>query len=237
MKTKIYALQDENGQVRYIGKTGTNLLKRFYQHLSEARCGKINHRCNWIRSQLAKGFVPAIIEIGEVDGDGCREEIAWIKYFRDEGVRLVNMTDGGEGLTGPALTQEVIMKRGMSRKGCAVSIEMRRKISMTLKGRRQPIEVVKKISSSLKGHTCSEATRQKIRLSNTGKQCSEEARRKISIANKGRASSMRGKCHSEESNRKNRLAHLGKVPSFDTRLKISAANKAAWIRIKERRNQ
>lgn len=232
MKTKIYALQDENGKIRYIGKTGINLSRRFGQHLSEARHGRLNHRCNWIRSLLARGIVPAIIEIGECEGNGCKEEIAWIKYFKEEGVRLANMTDGGEGLVGIVLTKEAIIKRSMAHKGHIVSTATRRRISMMLKGRPQPIDVVLKRSIALKGHICSEATRQKIKLANTGKKCSAKSRLKISMANKGHPSPMKGRHHSEASNQKNRLAHVGKVQSLKTRLKIGASNKTAWAKIK-----
>lgn len=104
MTTKIYALTDNDGRIRYIGKTSKNVRLRFLKHLKDVRMGQKNHRCNWIRSLLAQGITPSIIEIGETNGDGRREEIAWIKYFRDEGVDLVNTTVGGDGVLGYKIT-------------------------------------------------------------------------------------------------------------------------------------
>ena len=40
MKAKIYALQDESGKIRYIGKTLRPLKERLYGHLRDVRHGK-----------------------------------------------------------------------------------------------------------------------------------------------------------------------------------------------------
>lgn len=106
MKTKIYALAESDGKIRYIGKTSRSLSQRFSGHLHEARKGTKGYKNNWIRSLLKQGLIPSVIKIGEVDGDGCQEEIAWIKYFRDEGILLVNQTDGGEGTSGHKVSLE-----------------------------------------------------------------------------------------------------------------------------------
>jgi len=100
MKTKIYALRNEDRWLRYVGKTIVSLKHRMYYHLWEAQSKEINHRCNWIRSMLRKNLLPTITLIEEVEGDGCKEEIKWIKYFRDHGIKLVNSTNGGDGLIG-----------------------------------------------------------------------------------------------------------------------------------------
>jgi len=97
MKTKIYALCDENNQIRYIGKTHTPLNYRLSNHLCEARKNKKTHRCCWIRSLLTRGCKPKIMLIGEVVGNGSRAEIAWISYFKSENVKLTNLTGGGDG--------------------------------------------------------------------------------------------------------------------------------------------
>jgi len=51
---------------------------------------------------LSKGLIPTITLLGEYEGDGNKEEIAWIKYFRDGGVELTNGTDGGDGISNPS---------------------------------------------------------------------------------------------------------------------------------------
>jgi len=119
---------ESNGRIRYIGKTIDSLSRRFQGHLINARSGKRNHRCNWMRSLLKQGITPSIIQIGEVEGDGCREEIAWIKYFRDEGVDLVNATDGGEGTLGFSPSIKTRKKMSLTRKRQLRSLKLRKKI-------------------------------------------------------------------------------------------------------------
>ena len=129
MKTKIYILCDPDGKIRYVGKTIKKYLSsRLTAHLWEARCGAKNHRCNWIRSILSKGYIPSISLIGEVKGNGCKEEIAWIKYFRDEGIKLVNGTDGGEGQHGVIVSKETREKRRIQATGKTASLSTRRKL-------------------------------------------------------------------------------------------------------------
>jgi hypothetical protein len=114
MKTKIYVLSDNEGRIRYVGKTIKPLAKRLAAHLSDARKKPAirkkraaitpwwakSHRVNWIRALLDAGVSPVITLAGEYDGDGNQEERAWIKYFRGEGCDLVNGTDGGDGANG-----------------------------------------------------------------------------------------------------------------------------------------
>jgi len=97
MKTKIYILSDENGRVRYLGKTYRTLCHRLHNHIYTARHGGKFHVHNWIRLMLRHGQFPKIVLVGEVDGNGNKEEVAWIKYFKDEGFDLTNSTSGGDG--------------------------------------------------------------------------------------------------------------------------------------------
>jgi hypothetical protein len=96
MKTNIYALREDHF-VQYVGKTKFPLEVRLADHLKEARRGGKNRKCNWIRRMLRQGFAPVITILEVAEGDGCKEEIAWIKYFRDYGIDLTNTAKGGEG--------------------------------------------------------------------------------------------------------------------------------------------
>jgi hypothetical protein len=130
MKTKIYSLQDEMGQIRYIGKTTRSLNYRFSLHLWDARHGIENDRCDWIRSILSHGKWPSIFLIGEVEGNGINEERAWIKYFKDEGVNLVNGNDGGSGnKKGYKPTKETIDKIAQANTGKTRSSAICKKMS------------------------------------------------------------------------------------------------------------
>jgi len=199
MKTKIYALQDENGKIRYIGKTYKGLSKRLIEHLSVARSGKKNHRCNWMRSVMTRGYIPAITLIGEIKGDGCREEAAWIKYFRDEGVNLVNATDGGEGVP-----------------GWKPSEEMREQFRITTTEHMKSPAARLKSSIAHKNSPLVQAQCVRLKIINKGKQVSIKMRKRYSASNKNNplvlkhiaelAHAKIGKHHSEETLKKLRFA-------------------------------
>jgi len=251
MKTKIYVLCELDGEIRYIGKTVKSLAIRLSAHLTDARVGKKNHRCNWIRSVLSKGYLPSIQLIGEVDGDGVQEEVAWISYGKNEGWRLVNATDGGEGVAGHRHSKEAILKMSEWHKGRVMSEDSRRKMVAAISGeknwgygRHLSDETKSKISKSLsgdrspwKGRRHSVETREKMSLSAIGKTFSDEHRKKLSEAHKGRPTWIKGKHHSEETRRKlSRLRtgaknpHRGVPRSEETRRKLSEISKAYWAK-------
>jgi hypothetical protein len=190
MKTKIYVLCEPDGEIRYIGKTSLSLLARLISHFAEARRGdriernRLNHRLNWLRSVLSKGYLPKIDLIGEVDGDGCREEIAWIAYGRQEGWRLVNGTDGGEGHLGWSPSEETLRKMSKSSKGHLVSFELREKLSRVHKGKKISIKQREQISASLRNRPKSNEHRKKIGDALRGRSLSEDCKRKLSISHK-----------------------------------------------------
>lgn len=244
MNTKIYALTDENNQIRYIGKTSKTLEKRLQGHFHEANHRNKNYRCNWIRSLFKRNTVPKIILLGEVNGDGNQEEIAWITYGKEENWELTNGSSGGEGLLNPSpKTREKMSKWQI---GKELSEETKIKISNSLKGKpnsrkgKHLTEAIrKKISEVMKGklpwntgqHLCKEI-REKISNSNKGKYIPEETRIKISNALKGRISPRKGKHLSDEIRKKMSRGHLGQRAwnkglhqSDDVRNKISQALK------------
>jgi hypothetical protein len=220
MKTKIYSLQDDKGNIRYVGKTVLSLQSRLSNHLSEARNGSKNHRCNWIRLIIASGKWPSIFLIGEVEGDGCKEEIAWIVYFRSEGIKLVNRTDGGEGCRGCHPSEESRYKMRIA----AI------KRSLTEEGKRNSRLAGLK-SSGHTGHKHSEETCRKMSESRTGikhwaygKHFSEETRRKMSVACRGEKRWNYGKHLPAEHCKKISESNKGRLVSEETRRKIGEAN-------------
>ncbi len=97
---------------------------------------------------------------------------------------LVNMTNGGDGVSGWVPSEESRKKMSEAHKGKTPSEENRRKLSETSKGR-----------------THSEETRRKLSDVNKGKTLSEEIRKKMSDSQKGNTYRL-GKTHSEETKRK-----------------------------------
>jgi len=160
MITRIYALCEQDGEIRYIGKTGSSIENRLAHHLLDARRKIKNYRCNWIRSVMSRGYFPIVRLIGEVEGDGILEEIAWIAYGRSEGWRLVNGTDGGENppsrkgkpswSKGIHLSQDHCRKLSEAHKGVKLSKEHSLKIGEGHKGQNRSESFCRRISEARK---------------------------------------------------------------------------------------
>lgn len=95
--TYIYALKDpRNNEIRYIGKSN-NPKVRFQQHLKDK---KNILKDDWITELLQIGSLPELVILEKTDIDHWQErEIYWIAFGRDNGWKLVNITDGGNGMT------------------------------------------------------------------------------------------------------------------------------------------
>lgn len=220
--TTVYALSDpETGEVRYVGKTVLSLEKRLKGHFSDKA---ENHKTHWIRSLLARGLKPTIKSIEEDIAENWAErERYWIAYYRDQGARLVNLADGGQGSPGWSASEEQRAKLSAAMKGRRFSMDHRANLSASLKGRKFSAEECAKISAALKGRTPSNKgkthspeTRARISASLKGKSASPETRAKMGAAQKGRV-------HSPETRAKIGLGNRGKVISIESRAKIAVA--------------
>lgn len=99
----IYALCDPHtGECRYVGKT-IDVDGRFKKHLRDKH---VSHKQCWISGLKKKGCAPVITVLQTVAGDGCAEEVLWIKHYRDAGADLTNLTEGGEGMPGYKFSAE-----------------------------------------------------------------------------------------------------------------------------------
>ena len=112
-KVYIYCLKDTEENIRYVGKT-TNIKRRLYSHIAEAKRSKTNRYVhNWIKSLLKNKQKP-IIEIIEVCNENNWEEREkyWIKYYRNIIPNLCNNCDGGTGgITKENLSKEQLLKK------------------------------------------------------------------------------------------------------------------------------
>jgi len=112
----IYTLSSSSNpnDIRYIGKT-KNIKDRIRRHISKYYLNlEDNYKNRWIKSELSKGNKIIIEEIDLVQEENWKEsEKYWIEQFRNWGFRLVNTTEGGEGII---LTKELIEKRNESNK-------------------------------------------------------------------------------------------------------------------------
>lgn len=184
--TYIYILKDEKNEIRYVGKTCISIKRRLQSHICEARKRRTNNRrLAWIRSLLKRNVTPTIQLLDWDNGDGAEAEIYWIKFFRDEGCRLVNGTDGGDA---PML-------------GKKHSLETRMQLSVMLQGKK-PWNV---------GIAHTEDTIDKMRISHLGKTHSIETLKKLKAvkheplspeSQAKRIAKLLGRKHSEEHKKK-----------------------------------
>jgi hypothetical protein len=181
-------LRLDTGAVFYVGKgTGKRCTVKSHHHRNEF----------WQRTERKAGGFCVRMVASDLD-----EELAFlieqerISQLRAIGIKICNMTDGGDGVSGLIRTPEWRRKIGDKHKGKVVSKETRAKISASVKasGYAPSQEVRQKISDTHKGHQRA-----------LGLKHSEETKFKMSHAHKGNKS------------------RLGQLRSADEKAKQSAS--------------
>jgi len=199
----IYALLDPTTKViRYIGAT-KNFQKRYTNHLYDT---SHTHKNCWIKSLRKRGLLPDMMILKKVSqGSWQDEEKQYIKYYKEQGVKLTNSTDGGEGILNPPL--DVRQKISRSQIGKIISEKTKKKLSESHlgqkpwnkgivgcgKGRIVSMETRLKTSKTLMGQKHPKWRIEKNRVGhlgqsswNKGKKFSLESRQKMSESMKGR---------------------------------------------------
>lgn len=107
---RIYVLIEiDTNAIRYVGKTVLGVERRRIQHQQFARyTTRCTRLANWLRALERDGRSFRIVEVETVphNGNWIAAERAWITRLRAAGCRLVNSTDGGEGLPGHVFSAE-----------------------------------------------------------------------------------------------------------------------------------
>ena len=187
-------LRSDTGAVFYVGKgTGKRSSVKSHHHINEF----------WQRTEKKAGGFCIRIVAKDVD-----EELAFlveqerILQLRTVGIRLCNMTDGGDGTSGWVKTPEWRRKVGAAHCGKVVSKETREKISKAATGYRHTENAKLKMSISrlgmqnTLGHKHSDATKQKMsdahigNKSRLGQTRSTEEKEKQSKSMQGRSQSI-----------------------------------------------
>ena len=114
-----------DGTPFYIGKGCEKRSHHFY---------KRNKYHNSIVAKYGKENIIVSIFYCESEEQSHKDEIQQIAQLRNEGYRLANLTDGGEGSS-----------------GLIASVETREKMSASQRGKKRPSEVILKISEKNKG--------------------------------------------------------------------------------------
>jgi hypothetical protein len=207
-------LRQDTNVVFYVGKG------------SGARCSTSQGRNRWWQGIAKKHGYKARIRVTMAS-----EELAYlaeqelIDQYRRLGCKLVNMTDGGEGMTGHKMASEVVERRAAKLRG-----RKRPDISARLIGLPKTLEHRQKLSQVRTGTKASEATKKKMSQTRTGRIGSmrgkthpEKTKRKISEALKGEKNPFFGKTHTKETMAKIVASNVGRKESAETRLKKTLA--------------
>lgn len=106
--TAIYALCEwPSWEPRYVGKTAQFMIDRRKSHIRAALRGGQLPVNRWLRKRMASGtFAMQLLEHVPAGGDWAARERHWIAKFRADGMRLLNLTDGGEGLAGHKFSEQ-----------------------------------------------------------------------------------------------------------------------------------
>lgn len=98
MNIYIYVLKDPiTNKIRYVGKTN-DLKSRLNCHLYHKDTNK--HKVSWIKKLRKQKLKPIIEAVREVTVDDWKIwEKYYIKKYTEDGFKLLNYTEGGDGLT------------------------------------------------------------------------------------------------------------------------------------------
>lgn len=236
---QIYALIDPRIsdpvlRIRYVGMTTKCLDRRLRVHLSEAKKYRKPYRkLKWIRSLLQAATIPQILGLDTVATHRAFDrEVELIAHYRALGCRLVNSTDGGEGILNPSA--EIRDKIAAVTRNVSLAERARRRAFML--GKKHSPEILAKMSAAKKGKPgpkASAATKEKLsriaraRVYKSGYRHTAEARAHMSVAQKNRPFRLRGP-HSEETKRKLALAHTGDK---------SSSAKLTWDQVRSIRSE
>lgn len=146
--TYIYVLRDPNdNEIRYVGKSD-NPKERIIEHIRKSKYKK-TYKNNWIQKLLKEDKKPIMEIIDTVQKyEWSEKEKYWVKYYKDKGYNLTNLTEGGDGgnfgdeinklisqkLKGRVFTEETIKIMSESAKKRKLTEEGRKSLSEKRKG-------------------------------------------------------------------------------------------------------
>lgn len=198
----VYELMRNGDTTFYVGK---GQRKRISQHFNNAKRGELSLVAKVIRkTQATGGDIKCLIDsVHRSEWSALareRELIACLGRRNNGTGSLVNLTDGGEGVSGLKMSQSTR----------AILSAKRKALLQTPAGR----ELINRIADINRGRPHSEEHKAKIAATLTGRRCSDETRRKIGQANSGRVLSSERRAEISNSLR-------GKSQSLATRIKKS----------------
>jgi hypothetical protein len=147
----IYTLSDQNGNIRYVGKTNQYLKQRLYSHIKECKTNRKSHKISWLKSILKKGYRPKIEILDQVDDNDWQFwEQYWISQLKYWGFNLTNLTEGGQGGNGYKHSEESREKMRKSKLGIKLSEEHKLNISEAVKQKAEENSFYNRAGNNLK---------------------------------------------------------------------------------------
>jgi hypothetical protein len=147
------------------------------------RKNKTHGRSKYWNSVVAKanGFKSQEIASNLTEAEALAFEVLMINKLRQDGAKLCNLTDGGDGVSGYRHTAEVCEAQrqrmlGVTpwNKGKQTSQEVKEKLSKAKLGVKQSPEHIEAAAKARIGRKVSEETRRKISEANIGRKLPEE---------------------------------------------------------------
>ena len=213
-------IRNDTNEIFYVGK-GSN-----------DRCfTKIGRNQHWHNIVNFAGFTVRMIFENITEELALELEKELIKELREQGVALVNYTDGGDGVSGYKHTNEARAKMSEKKTGVKLepfSEEHKQKMSKAAMGDNNPMygkeitdEHRARLIVSAKAKVFSPEHRANLSKALIGRKLSAETRKKISEAGKGRQSPNLGKKMSDEQKKKISQSLKGNILPEQTKSKIS----------------
>lgn len=180
---KIYILRLKSDETpRYVGITSGNLNTRLVKHLHDIKrdlCKNL-HKKNWLSKYRDEIIIEQIDSANSVN-ELKEKEVFYIKKYRENGIALLNATDGGDGTYGFRHSNETIEKirEFMSTRNHTEETKMK------MRGRVPHNKGVKTGKPSWnRGIPCSEFVKEKQRMKKIGKKDTLETRVRKSMSSK-----------------------------------------------------
>ena len=129
----------------------------------------------WRKVSAKHGFEPIILQDGLSEQEAFALEAKTIAFYRTVGVRLANLTNGGEGPSGRVFSSETRRKMAAAKLGRKMPREQADKIGKAHKGRKWTEEQ----RASLRGRVFSVEHRENLRKAATGRKMSAAAIEKM----------------------------------------------------------
>lgn len=180
----VYALcHPQTLEIRYIGHS-QDMWGRLRAHMADAT--KPAFPVHWWIQKLGEcpRLLPLECNIASLE-QRCELERWWIAHGKRVGLRLLNVTAGGEGRSAP-LTDKHRAAISAKNKGRKRTAEQRARMSAAHNRQPRDAETQAKITAALRGRPVSQETREKLRIANIGKKLSDETRAKISAVQTGK---------------------------------------------------